>query len=204
MGKVEKIREYYNANYKPDKPDYALLGWESDAAQQIRFKALVNSINLNRKKILDIGCGTGNFLQYLDKRFKNFTYTGVDILEQMISIAISKKLKGTFYCMDIFKDNPFGKNEFDDIFVSGTFNINLGNNKKFIVDALRLFDVISRETITFNLLSINSNDKEDKYFYSSPEEMCELISTNFPGYFDVRVIDGYLHNDFTITCSKHI
>lgn len=202
MGKIEKIKEYYNENNKPNYPDYSLLGWESTAAQELRFQALVNSLDLEGKKILDIGCGTGNFLQYLEQRFSDLSYTGVDILEHMISIAKGKKLKGIFLYVDIFKANPFDQNAFDAVFASGTFNINLGNNKKFIIDALKLFDYISRETISFNLLSASSPDREDKYFYSSPDEICELINTEFPEHFKIEVIEGYLQNDFTVVCNK--
>jgi trans-aconitate methyltransferase len=202
MGKIEKIKEYYNENNKPDYPDYSLLGWESSDAQQLRFQALVNSIDLKGKKILDIGCGTGSFLQYIDQRFTDFNYTGVDILEHMISIAKNKKLNGNFLCLDIFKENPFSQNEFDVIFASGTFNINLGNNKQFIIDAVKLFNNISSEIISFNLLNASSPDREDKYFYSSPNEICELINSEFPGHFMIEVIQGYLQNDFTIVCHK--
>jgi len=202
MGKIEKIKNYYQKNNKVDFPDYYILGWESDAAQQLRFQALVNSLDLKGKRILDIGCGTGNFLQYLVQRFTDFSYTGVDILEHMIANAKRKELKGTFLCVDIFKANPFSNNEFDAIFASGTFNINLGNNKKFIIDALKLFNYIASETIAFNLLNKNSPNKEDNYFYSSPDEICELINLNFPNYFKLKVVEGYLQNDFTIVCNK--
>lgn len=202
MGKYEKIRNYYKQNNKPDHPDYYLLGWESDEAQLLRFKALVSTLDLDGNKILDIGCGTGNFLQYLNERFKNIVYTGVDILEHMIAIAKKKNLKGMFLCTDIFKANPFRQGEFDAVFASGTFNINLGNNEAFIINALRLFDYISNKTISFNLLSENSPDKEEGYFYSSPEKICELINKNFPNHFFISVIEGYLQNDFTIICNK--
>lgn len=202
MKRLEIIKEYYNKNNQPNKPDYYLLGWESEAAQHYRFKALVNNLNLNEKKILDIGCGTGNFLEYIEQRFSNFEYTGVDILEHMIAIAKRKKLKGKFLCIDIFKENPFGHNEFDKIFASGIFNINLGNNKKFIIDALKLFDFISKETISFNLLYDKSPDKEDKYFYTSPDEIISLIKNNYPNNFNIKVIEGYLQNDFTVVCDK--
>jgi cyclopropane fatty-acyl-phospholipid synthase-like methyltransferase len=202
MGKLDKIREYYNTNNKPDYPDYYILGWESDAAQQLRFRALVDSLDLSGKSILDVGCGAGNLLQYLNQRFINFRYTGVDILEEMINISKRKNLNGTFFCVDIFKNNPFKEKEFDSVFVSGMFNINLDNNKGFIIDALKILDYISGETISFNLLNEKSPDREEKYFYSSPKEICEMINLNFPGHFDIRIIDGYLENDFTIICSK--
>jgi SAM-dependent methyltransferase len=202
MGKYEKIKDYYKNNNKPDCPDYYLLGWESCDAQQLRFEALVNSLDLNGNKVLDIGCGTGNFLEYLNKRFKNISYTGVDILEQMIANAIKKDLKGSFFCMDIFKSNPFKKAEFNAVFASGTFNIDLGNNEDFLINALRLFDYISDSIISFNLLNETSPDREEGYFYSSPDKVCEIINKNFPNHFQIRIIEGYLQNDFTVICNK--
>ncbi len=202
MRKFEKIKDYYMKNNKPNQPDYYLLGWESEAAQQQRFEALVNNLNLDGKRILDIGCGTGNFLQYLDGRFSNIKYTGVDILQHMIKIARNKNLKGTFLCIDIFKENPFSHNEFDSIFASGIFNINLGNNKEFIIDALRLFNYICLETISFNLLYDKSPNKEHKYFYTSPNEIRKLINDNYSNHFRINIIDGYLCNDFTVVCNK--
>ncbi len=204
MGKIEEINNYYYKNIKPNYPDYYLLGWESEEAQQMRFEALVNSLDLNGKRILDIGCGTGSFLEYLAARFRDFNYTGVDILEYMISNAKSKNLKGTFLCVDIFKENPFDKDAFNAIFASGTFNINLGNNKEFLINALKLFEYLVCETISFNLLNANSPNKEEGYFYSSPSEICELINANFTNRFKVKVIEGYLLNDFTIVCCKHV
>ncbi len=202
MRKFEKIKNYYMQNNKPNQPDYYLLGWESEAAQQQRFAALVNNLNLNKKRILDIGCGTGNFLQYLEQIFSDFKYTGIDILEHMIAIAKGKKLKGTFLCLDIFKENPFSHNEFDNIFASGIFNINLGNNRDFIINALGLFDHICKETISFNLLYDKSPNKEYKYFYTSPYEICKLIEDSYSNHFRIKVIEGYLSNDFTVVCNK--
>lgn len=202
MKKFDKIKDYYMQNNQPNQPDYYLLGWESETAQLQRFEALVNELNLNGKRILDIGCGTGNLLQYLEKRFSDFEYTGVDILGHMITYAKSKKTRGRFICADIFKENPFGQNEFDVIFASGIFNINLGNNKKFLIDALNLFNYICEETISFNLLDDKSLNKEDKYFYSSSDEICSLINDNYPNQFRIKVIKGYLQNDFTIVCNK--
>lgn len=204
MSKYEKIKDYYKNNNKPDRPDYYLLGWESCDAQQLRFEALVNSLDLNGNKVLDIGCGTGNFLQYLDKRFKNISYTGVDILEHMIANAKEKDLKGSFFCMDIFKSNPFKKTEFDAVFASGTFNIDLGNNEEFLINALRLFDYISDSIIAFNLLNESSPDREEGYFYSTPDKICEIINKNFPNHFQIRIIEGYLQNDFTVICNKRL
>lgn len=202
MGKYKQIEEYYSVHYKSDCPDYYILGWESENAQQLRFQALSDCLDLNGKKILDVGCGVGDFHQYLKRRFKDFNYTGVDILNKMISAAKKKNTEGKFICADIFNNNPFEKNEFDAVFTSGMFNINFGNNKQFIIEAIKLYDFICKDIISFNLLHKDSPDREEMYFYSHPQEICELINKNFPEKFKFNIRQGYLKNDFTIICKK--
>ncbi len=201
MSHMNNIKKYYEDNYKEGYPDYYIQGWENRTAQEMRFKELINSIDLNGKRILDVGCGTGNLLEYINERFTGFEYTGVDILPHMINIAVAKKLTGKFICMDLFKNNPFKSNSFDAIFSSGIFNLNLGNNKEFLFDALDVFQQLSNGTIAFNLLWDKSPDREDKYFYFDPDKVEQLLTERY-NHWAVTISKGYLNNDFTVLLKK--
>lgn len=198
MSHMEKIKKYYEENNIEGYPDYYILGWESEAAQELRFKQLVGNIDLNGKTILDVGCGTGNLLEYISRQFKDFNYTGIDVLPHMIQRAGEKKLNGRFVCMDLFKSNPYGNKTFDVIFSSGIFNLNLGNNQEFLMDAVDVFQSLAREAISFNLLWDKSTDKDVKYFYFSPEEVQDILSSKYSDIWQVSIVKGYLHNDFTV------
>lgn len=198
MSHMSRIKKYYEDNYVEGYPDYYIQGWENKTAQEMRFRELVGQIDLNDKRILDVGCGTGNLLEYISKRFTAFEYTGVDILSHMVNIATEKKLKGKFICMDLFKNNPFQDKSFDVIFSSGIFNLNLGNNKEFLIDALNVFQQLSNGTIAFNLLWDKSPDREDKYFYFDPDKVKGLLTEKYGGYWTVSILKGYLNNDFTV------
>ncbi|WP_027628585.1 class I SAM-dependent methyltransferase [Ruminiclostridium cellobioparum] len=198
MSHMEKIKKYYEENNIEGYPDYYILGWESEAAQELRFKQLVGNIDLNGKTILDVGCGTGNLLEYISRQFKDFNYTGIDVLPHMIQRAGEKKLNGRFVCMDLFKSNPYGNKTFDVIFSSGIFNLNLGNNQEFLMDAVDIFQSLAREAISFNLLWDKSTDKDVKYFYFSPEEVQDILSSKYSDIWQVSIVKGYLHNDFTV------
>lgn len=198
MSHMEKIKKYYEDNNIEGYPDYYILGWESEAAQELRFKQLVGNIDLNGKTILDVGCGTGNLLEYISRQFKDFNYTGIDVLPHMIQRAGEKKLNGRFVCMDLFKSNPYGNKTFDVIFSSGIFNLNLGNNQEFLMDAVDIFQSLAREAISFNLLWDKSTDKDVKYFYFSPEEVQDILSSKYSDIWQVSIVKGYLHNDFTV------
>jgi len=202
MDKIKEIKKYYDGNHGEGIPDYSILGWESEEAQFVRFDALTSSLNLNNKKILDVGCGTGNLCEYLMNKDVNVQYTGVDVLQSMIECAKRKNLEADFYCVDTFKNNTFKKESFDVVFASGIFNINLGNNKEFLYEALKLFTYLSREAVAFNLLNVNSPSKEDRYFYFHPSEVLELLEKIPWEGKKIKVIDNYLPNDFTVILYK--
>jgi len=204
MSHMEKIKQYYEANNIEGYPDYYILGWESEAAQKLRFKQLVGAIDLNDKTVLDVGCGTGNLLEYISERFRNVNYRGIDVLPHMIKRAEEKRLNGKFECIDLFKSNPYRAKAFDVIFSSGIFNLNLGNNQLFLTEAVEIFQTLAREDVSFNLLWDKSKDRDNKYFYFSPEEVFETLSNKYKKRWSISMEKGYLHNDFTVHLSKII
>ncbi len=202
MKKLETIKTYYEDNMSKNLPEYGILGWESEKAQQLRFDMLLSAVDLEGKSLLDIGCGTGNLLEYIISKGLNVKYTGIDILGKMIDLAKSKGLPGEFLHADIFKHSLFGAKSFDVIYTSGIFNLNLGNNIEFLKNAVGMFLELSRQAVVFNLLHKDSPDREDKYFYFSPDEVKELLEAYSDRIARVRFIEAYLKNDFTVVIHK--
>jgi len=202
MKKQEIIKTYYENNMSKGLPEYGILGWESEEAQRLRFDMLLSHINLKGKSLLDVGCGTGNLLEYINSKGINVSYTGVDILDKMIERARDKQLNAHFYHMDIFKNNPFKDGAFDVIYTSGIFNLNLGNNKAFLKSALELFFRLSSGAVVFNLLHCASPGREDKYYYFHPDEVSEILSDFSNMICKVEFVEAYLKNDFTVVCRK--
>lgn len=202
MKKLDIIRTYYEANMAKNLPEYGILGWESEEAQRLRFDILLSAVNLEGKALLDVGCGTGNLLEHITGKGINVKYTGVDLLDKMIGIAKRKGLPGEFIHADIFMHHVFDNESFDVIYTSGIFNLDLGNNIDFLKKAIRLFLDISRQYVVFNLLHRDSPDREDKYFYTSPDEVAELLEGYSERIESVQFIEAYLKNDFTAVIRK--
>ena len=201
MGKFEIIKTYYENNMSKGLPEYGILGWESEEAQRLRFDVLLDSVRLDGKSVLDVGCGTGNLFEYILSKGLRVKYTGVDILGRMIEKAKSKGLDANFYHVDIFKNNIFKDYSFDVIYASGIFNLNLGNNKDFLMKALDLFFRLSEEAVVFNLLHFASPDREKQYYYFHPDEVVKMIGGFSDKVKKVKIIEAYLKNDFTVACT---
>lgn len=200
MNKFEIIKSFYESNMGKGLPDYEIQGWESEEAQKLRFDIMVSNMDLEGKKLLDVGCGLGNLLEYLNFKGIKVDYTGVDILESMIESAEEKKLAASFYCVDVFKKSPFEKGFFDVVYTSGIFNLNLGNNREFFSESLYKLCDLGKEVLVFNLLHASSPDRDDTYFYFSPEEVIEIIEKGDYGISEVKIVENYLRNDFTTIC----
>ena len=202
MKKLDIIRTYYEANMAKNLSEYGILGWESEEAQRMRFDMLLSAVDLDGMELLDVGCGTGNLLEHIISKGINVEYTGVDLLDKMIDRAKSKGLAGEFIHADIFEDRIFENESFDVIYTSGIFNLDLGNNIDFLKRAIGLFLDLSRQYVVFNLLHRDSPDREDKYFYTSPDEVGELLEEYSDRIENVQFIEAYLKNDFTVVIRK--
>lgn len=202
MRKIERIHEYYKKVVGKKREDYAKLGWESRQAHHGRFEILLDNLSLENKKILDVGCGLGNLYGYLIERGVSAHYTGVDLLQTMVDLAVQKYPDGRFLCLDLFQGDFFAPNSFDVIFASGIFNLNLGNNEEFLSNAMKKFFCLSKEVVCFNMLHIGSPEPEDKYFYIHPDRAVEIVRNSVSQPVDICLYEKYLSNDFTLICRK--
>lgn len=198
------IEHYINRVKNFNIPEYQVLDWESKEAQELRFKTLIEHFNMESSILLDVGCGLGNLAEYLDNKNIKLYYIGIDIMPEMIERAKAKTFKNInpqFMSLDFFNNNDI-KKEFDYIYSSGIFNLNLGNNDKFLKDAIKLFLTAAKKGVCFNLLDISGKEKYgDKYYYYEKEDILkttEEILKSLNIKYNLNISDEYLSNDFSV------
>ncbi len=199
MSREQDIRRHYETRLSSDRANFDILDWASAESQRIRFAVLADNIDLHGKALLDVGCGLGDLYTFCRERGIEPEYTGVDLSEKMILAARRQNPAATFQCVDVFTDATLGAEQFDVVFCSGAFNLNLGNNRRFLLTALpRLVD-LARGYAVFNLLHERTQYQEDGYFYCNPEDVLKMLR-GLP--CEPRLLDDYLPNDFTVICRK--
>lgn len=108
------------------------FGWGIDCQlPQYKIQELLPLIE--GKKILDIGCGSGEFVDILSK--KKFISTGIDITPEFIKHA-QKKFQGNFLIADASK-LPFKNKEFDTVFIRNVLE-HIKNDKQALKEAVRV------------------------------------------------------------------
>lgn len=107
----EKTKINFNKLYKIEGDPWGTKEW--DRRLSIAF-SLIEKINFNNKKILDIGCSYGQFLNMvIQKNPKTIAY-GIDIAEKPIKILLKEKIIKVKLAS--ITDIPFPDSFFDDIF----------------------------------------------------------------------------------------
>lgn len=198
------VDHYINRVNDLNIPDYKVVDWESEEAQNLRFKALIEHFNMSSNVLLDVGCGVGSLAEYIDKNNINLYYIGIDIMPEMVERAKSKTYKNIspqFMTMDFFKKTDI-KDDVDYIYTSGIFNLNLGNNEEFLKEAIEAFLLAARKGVCFNLLDISCKEKYgDKYYYYKKDDILLLtqdILKKLNLKHKIHIEDKYLQNDFSV------
>lgn len=185
MPTIDNQKFYANA-IKKHGQNAKGLNWNSELYQVLRFDQLIKLLpnDIDNYTLTDVGCGFGDFYNYLS--YKPKKYTGIDILQEMVTIA-KENTSQEIILQDLIKNPPAIS---DYIVCSGALNIltkfettmflqNCYNSarKGFIFNCL-----VGRESETFNYL--------DQNFI---EEIARSLGVN-----RVKYIEDYIPNDLTI------
>ena len=126
--------------------------------------------DIKNSKILDVGCGFGDFLTYLNSKKKNVKYTGIDINPVFIKIAKSMHSNGSFYKRDI-EITKFNK-KFDWSFAIGTTNMKGTYTyiENLMIEMLR----ISKKGISMDFMSSYVDFKRKGSSHFEPEKIFKI------------------------------
>ncbi len=199
MSRKKRIHSHYEWRISPGRQNHEVLDWADAESQIARFRVLTDHIQLNGKKLLDVGSGLGDLWEFLRQNHLDVDYTGIDLLKKMVDESRRRHPNARFIHADVFTDSPFGPDSFDVVYCSGIFNLNLGNNLEFLPIAVGRLLSHAREHLVFNLLSARTPWRDEKYFFYNPADVIELLA---PLGCKMQIVDNYLPNDFTVICKK--
>jgi len=196
MTKIEKRFEEISAffdkrvrahGYSPLGCDYG--SWET---QKDRFNVMAAAAPLEGKSILDVGCGFGDFYEYLGTSLKNFDYLGIDLSKEMLETARERHPSGTFREVNLLSEDIEPR---DIVIANGIFYL-LGDDgwahMQTIVE--RLF-ALAGEAVAFSSLSTRADRINEGEFYADPEQVLSFCLTLTPW---VVLRHDYHPGDFSV------
>jgi len=105
LANLKFIKDFYKLHLKKyGYDDIRGMGWHNLNEYCARFDIMSRIGDLNKKSILDVGCGYGGYYEHLKSSgYRNFSYLGLDFLPKMVSIAQENNPTGNFMWGGFFK-----------------------------------------------------------------------------------------------------
>jgi SAM-dependent methyltransferase len=189
----QKVADFFRVHVRLYGNDWRALGWQSRHTQYQRFAVLADVGALHQTRVLDVGCGLGDLYGYLGTQGIWVTYTGYDLVPEMVARAAKRFPEARFLVRDVLQG--LGDEPFDYILSSGAFNINFGDNLIAVQRLLReMYDACARG-VAMNFLSITDPRRDPIFYLYDPQVMLTYCQTFCP---NVQVRQDYLPNDFTL------
>jgi SAM-dependent methyltransferase len=188
---ADKVRRY---GY-----DHRGLGFGNRSSQEKRFEALLSLGDFDGSRVLDVGCGFGDFLGYLLERGIEPVYTGLDICEPMIERSRERfePSAGRFIAGDALDWEP--DEHYDYVVASGLFGLDsVGARERIRPTVERLF-AHARVGAAMNFLSARSPRPAEGRIYVDP---CKALEAGLDLTPAARIDHSYLPNDFTLYLFK--
>jgi ubiquinone/menaquinone biosynthesis C-methylase UbiE len=140
----DRIADHYDDRYKSA---YQPKGIASKLANLIQ--------EVNAEKVLEVGCGTGHWLELLEDKAKVF---GIDLSWGMLQKAAARKGK-FFLIKGEIAALPFSARSFDLVYCVNALH-HFQNPSKFIVEAHKLL----RPTGALTVIGMNPQTGQDRWF----------------------------------------
>lgn len=179
---TRNIEDHYRTLLHKHGDSAEAAQYTSRESQFRRFAALAPIGDLRETSILDFGCGTAAFAEYLASIGQMpALYTGVDLVTEFFDLARQKVPKGHFCHPDELVDQTF-----DYAFVSGVFNNRRPNNRRFWHDTIDWLFERCRKGVAFNLMSTYVDYRDPGLFYESPERAFGYLKQHVTPYVVLR------------------
>jgi SAM-dependent methyltransferase len=196
MDELEKehIISFYDRLLSMHGDSPAALRW-TPKGQRARYTVLLDiAEDLGRRKVLDYGCGKGDFYGFLKEKDIHVDYTGIDINPNLISLAQKKYPECRFGVMDIEEETL--SEDFDYIFVCGVFNNRVEGAKDAMLNVASKLFMHAREGLALTGMSSYAPEKDRDINYVLPEEITAFAISHLTPYVVLR--HDYVPYDFTL------
>jgi len=174
--------------------------WSSPEVQEFRFTELLKLGDFTDKKILDIGCGFGSFLDFIKEHGQiPERYVGIDLSEKMLDEA-RKQHPEEFFELRNVRIDPFDTDIFDYGIASGIFANDHNNWDDHVIEILKSILNSCKLGIGVNFLHEHMNYIGGGLHYDNPNRVVDMLEKALDA--KIELLDHPEDNDFTLLIRK--
>lgn len=205
---IEKIlsgvSDYYSSKLEQHGPTPEGVDWKDRGSQWLRFEQLHKLFDHEPDAtVVDLGCGYGAFLDFLQTHGHRGAYCGLDVSEAMVKVA---RKRHNYRPNARFRVGAAPLSPADYVVSSGIFNVSLHNGPSewdsYVKNTLQAMNSSSIRGLAFNCLTSYSDPecrREDLY-YGDPCYWFDYCKRSFSR--NVSLLHDYELYEFTILVRK--
>jgi SAM-dependent methyltransferase len=175
--------------------DARSLDWGSRESQRLRFAILAQVGSMEGARVLDVGCGMGDFYGWLRERGGEVDYHGIDITPVMIDTARRRFPEARFDIGAFHTQKNDIEEPFEYVVASGIFYYRQASAVEFMHRTITAMFSRCTQAVSFNSLSLWSPQQTPEEFYADPLDVLVFCRTLTPW---VVLRHDYHRHDFTI------
>jgi SAM-dependent methyltransferase len=204
----DNIRGYFAGKLETYGATPRGVDWNSETSQDVRFEELSRVIDASQPySMLDYGSGFGSMYDFLKKKGHKLSYTGYDIVENMVEKG-RELHPGDPACVFTSREEELAPADY--AVASGIFNIRLDCEYNawttYVVETITRMNDLSRKGLSFNLLTSYSDaeymEKRPDLYYADPLFFFDYCKRHFSR--NVALLHDYGVYDFTILVRKDV
>lgn len=173
------LRQHYARVFEKFGETAQGVDWKNDHDANDRYRRIFALLDQKQDlSILDVGCGYGEFYNYLIKHssLKQY-YAGCDIVGDMISVAKERYPKADFFHLDFLEDWPLDKYT-DFIIGCGLFtqlvDFEDGAMEDWSNVVIEKMFSIAKKGVIVNFITTDVDFRNTRNFYKNPADVIEL------------------------------
>ena len=183
MKKYQELKEHYENCLDKHGPNAKGMDWPNPDDLIKRFQVLTNIFGdemANKFSVLDLGCGVGLLVDYLQEKNKleNIDYKGIDISPKMISYAKNRLPEFNFEDRDIL-ESKLESSSFDYIIMNGLFTEKLNMSQSemliFFQEMIKIVFDSCKKGFSFNVMSSHVDWKRDDLFHLELDNLVSFL-----------------------------
>lgn len=169
--------------------------WGSRDSQRARYQVLMDELPLHGATVLEVGCGFGDFLGYLDERgLRPARYLGLDLSPRIVAAAQERHPQAEFAVLDVLLSEPPLQPDY--VVASGIMAVAVPGYAEYVLGILRRFHGLCRRGFGLNFLSTCTQRPDGVSQYVEPAWLLGLFQRHID--WRCRLIHDYRPNDFTL------
>jgi len=190
MSDLEPLKEHFRRQIDQyDDPARACSWRDADVARR-NFAAVSQLFahETNPFSVYEVGCGFATLGEFLSEHYPLATYSGSDLLPEMIDRAKARNTAANVEQRDILVNPPV--QQYDYVVISGLFNLRMSNDDEswftFVKSMLRAAFGIAKKGLASNFLTSYVDFKRELGYYQEPGRVFDFAERELSRFSEIR------------------